>query len=121
MPSPWTSVAGIREEFLGVRHLRASGAIHALRAKVRVILVIEQSQPTDHGSGEATVERSGRKRSDGLGFDVLVEGRVIVLESLEMAKVTGPGPSEHGADKSWEGTSDTAGRLDVFGSALRLA
>lgn len=57
----------------------------------------------------------------GEGFDVLAEGRMVVLEALVVREIPRPRSVEHGADEAGGASADAAGRPDVFGGCFRLA
>ncbi len=81
------------------------------------------AQQRHEDAGGASIECPGGERCDRLGFDVPVEGVVVVLELLPVGEVSRPGPVRQREDHA-RGlvvvATDPGRRLDVLGGGLGL-
>ena len=88
--------------------------------QVRIVVMDAETGKCHQDPAQAAVEGARREGGDGEGFDMLVEGGVVVLETLVVAQVPWPCPVVDGGDQAGVQTSHTTGSLDILGGRFGL-
>ncbi len=81
----------------------------------------KQTQLGNINTAQAAIHGARREGRDREGFDLLVEGGVIMFKTLVMAEIARARPVVDGADDARKGATNTAGSLDILGCGLGLA